>query len=45
MEVIIELVKYAVIFGILATAPLVLWLGAAWLFTDRRRSPSRPEPS
>jgi hypothetical protein len=45
MEIIIELVTYAVIFGVLAMTPLVLWFAAAWLVTDRRRSPSRSERS
>lgn len=45
MEVILEMVIAAVIFGALATGPLVAWLAASWLFTDRRRSPSRPEAS
>jgi hypothetical protein len=43
MEVILDLLYYGLIFGALATAPLLLWLAAAWLLTDRRRSPSRPE--
>ena len=45
MEVILDIVLAAVIFGALATGPLIAWLAAAWLFTDRRRSPSPPEPS
>jgi uncharacterized membrane protein (GlpM family) len=45
MDIIIDLVKFGIIFGILGTAPLVTWLAAAWLFTDRRRSSPRPNAS
>jgi hypothetical protein len=44
MEIILDLLYYGFIFGALAVTPLLLWLGAAWLLTDRRRSPSRSEP-
>jgi hypothetical protein len=45
VEIILDLLKYGLIFGALATTPLLLWLGAAWLLTDRRRSPSSSERS
>jgi len=45
MDIVIDLLKFAIIFGILATAPLVTWMAAAWLFTDRRRSSARPNAS
>ncbi len=45
MEIVLDLLKYGLIFGVLATAPLVLWLAGAWLLTDRRRSPSRSDRS
>jgi hypothetical protein len=45
VDVIIDLVKFGLIFGVLATAPLVTWVAVAWLFTDRRRTPSRPDAS
>lgn len=40
MDIILDFVKFGIIFGILATAPLVMWLGWAVLSTDRRRSSS-----
>jgi hypothetical protein len=43
MEVILEILVAAVIFGALATAPIIAWLAVAWLVTDRRRSPARRE--
>jgi hypothetical protein len=45
MEIILDLLKFAVIFGVLATGPLVTWLAISWLFTDRRRASSRTEAS
>ena len=40
MEIVLEIVKAAVIFGALATGPLLLWLGFAWLVTERGRRPA-----
>jgi hypothetical protein len=45
MEIILDLLYFGLVFGALATAPLLLWFGAVWLLTDRRRSPSRRGPS
>jgi hypothetical protein len=45
VDVIFDIVKFGIIFGVLATAPLVTWLAVSWLFTDRRRKPSRPDAS
>jgi hypothetical protein len=45
MEIILDIVKFAVIFGALATGPLITWLAISWLFTDRKRSTSRPDAS
>jgi hypothetical protein len=45
VEILLEIAKFAIIFGILATVPLVTWVAVAWLFTDRRRNPSRPDAS
>lgn len=42
METIIDFLKFGLIFGILATAPIVTWIAVAWLTTDRRRS-SQPD--
>jgi hypothetical protein len=43
LEIIIDFVKFGLIFGILATVPIVTWLAVAWLVTDRRRTSSRPD--
>jgi hypothetical protein len=43
LDIIIDFVKFGLIFGILATAPIVTWLAVAWLVTDRRRTTSRPD--
>jgi hypothetical protein len=40
VDIILDIVKFGVIFGILATAPIVTWLAVSWLVTDRRRSSS-----
>ena len=45
LEIIIDFVKFGLIFGILGTAPIVTWLAVAWLVTDRRRTSSRPDES
>ena len=38
MDTILDIVKFGIIFGVLATAPIVTWLAVSWLVTDRRRS-------
>jgi hypothetical protein len=38
VDIILDLVKFGIIFGILATAPIVTWLAVSWLVSDRRRS-------
>lgn len=38
MDTIIDFLKFGVIFGLLATAPIVTWIAIAWLVTDRRRT-------
>ena len=43
LDIIIDFLKFGLIFGILATAPIVTWLAVAWLVTDRRRTSSRPD--
>jgi uncharacterized membrane protein (GlpM family) len=45
LDIIIDFLKFAIIFGILATVPIVTWVAVAWLFTDRRRASSRPDAS
>jgi uncharacterized membrane protein (GlpM family) len=45
LDIIIDFLKFGIIFGILATAPIVTWLAVSWLFTDRRRSTTRPDAS
>lgn len=45
MDIIWDLVKFGVIFGVLATAPIVIWLAVSWLVTDRRRTSTPPGPS
>jgi hypothetical protein len=43
MEVILDIAWAALIFGALATGPIITWIAVAWLFTDRRRPAARPE--
>lgn len=43
MDIIVDFVKFGLIFGILGVTPIVMWVGGAWLLTDRRRTPSRPD--
>jgi hypothetical protein len=43
LDIIIDFLKFGLIFGILATAPIVTWLAVAWLVTDRRRTTSRSD--
>jgi hypothetical protein len=43
MEVIWDILLASIIFGALATVPIVTWLAVAWLVTDRRRPSARPE--
>lgn len=45
MEVIWDILWASVIFGALATVPIVTWLAMAWLFTDRRRPSARSRSS
>lgn len=45
MDIILDLVKFSIIFGVLATAPLVTWLAVSWLVTDRRRTSTPSGPS
>jgi hypothetical protein len=42
LDIIVDFLKFGLIFGILATAPIVTWLAVAWLVTDRRRTTSPP---
>lgn len=42
MDIIVDFLKFGIIFGVLGTAPIVTWLAISWLVTDRRRS-SSPE--
>ena len=43
METIIDVLKFGLIFGVLATAPIITWIAIAWLVTDRRRTSSPPD--
>lgn len=43
LETIIDFLKFGVIFGALATAPIITWIAVAWLVTDRRRTSSPPD--
>ncbi len=43
MEIILDILLFGLIFGALATGPLLTWLAISWLFTDRRRSTSRAD--
>jgi hypothetical protein len=45
VDLIIDFLKFGIIFGALATAPIVTWVAVAWLFTDRRRTSSARETS
>jgi hypothetical protein len=38
LDVIVDILKFGLIFGVLGTAPIVTWLALSWLFTDRRRT-------
>ena len=40
MQTIIDFLRFGLIFGVLATAPIVTWIAVAWLVTDRRRTSS-----
>jgi hypothetical protein len=40
VEIVLDILFAAVVFGALATTPLLMWFGAAWLLNDRRRAPS-----
>jgi hypothetical protein len=41
VDIIFDVVKFGLIFGVLGTAPIVAWLALSWLFTDRRRTSPR----
>jgi hypothetical protein len=43
LQTIIDFLKFGIIFGVLATAPIVTWIAVAWLVTDRRRTSSPPD--
>ena len=45
MDTILDIAKFGIIFGVLATAPLVTWLAVSWLLTDRRRTSTPSGPS
>ena len=38
MEIVLDILFAAVVFGALATTPLLMWFAAAWLLNDRRRA-------
>jgi hypothetical protein len=40
VDIILDFLKFGIIFGVLATAPLVMWLAWSVLSTDRRRASS-----
>jgi hypothetical protein len=42
VEILLQIAKFGLIFGFLATAPIVTWFAVAWLVTDRKRTSSRP---
>jgi hypothetical protein len=42
MQVILDFLWFGLIFGFLATAPIITWLAAMWLLTDRRRGTTSP---
>jgi hypothetical protein len=43
LQTIIDFLKFGIIFGVLATVPVVTWIAVAWLVTDRRRTSSPPD--
>jgi hypothetical protein len=43
VQTILDFLRFGVIFGVLATAPIVTWIAVAWLVTDRRRTSSPPD--
>jgi hypothetical protein len=43
LQTIIDFLKFGIIFGVLASAPIVTWIAVAWLVTDRRRTSSPPD--
>ena len=45
MQTIIDFLKFGIIFGVLATAPIVTWIAVAWLVTDRRLTSAPPDES
>ena len=38
MDIILDFLKFGIIFGILSLTPLILWLAWSVLATDRRRA-------
>jgi hypothetical protein len=43
VDIIVDFLKFGIIFGVLGTAPLVTWLAISWLATDRRRTSPRSD--
>jgi hypothetical protein len=43
LDIIIDFLKFGFIFGVLGVTPIVMWVAVSWLFTDRRRTSSRPD--
>jgi hypothetical protein len=43
VDIILDFLKFGLIFSVLGMAPLVTWLVIAWLATDRRRSSAGPD--
>jgi hypothetical protein len=41
VDIIVDFLKFGIIFGVLGTAPIVTWLAISWLATDRRRTSPR----
>lgn len=41
MDIVIDFLKFGLIFGLLGMTPIVAWVAISWLVTDRRRSSSR----
>jgi hypothetical protein len=43
VDIIVDFLKFGIIFGVLGTAPIVTWLAISWLVTDRRRTTPRSD--
>jgi hypothetical protein len=41
VEIWFDIIKFGLIFGALATIPIVTWFAVAWLVTERKRSTDR----